>query len=232
MPDANGFPTAVECTPYIESVTHEEVPQESLALLQRLLEQVIAHFQSPVGKRGQGGTGRRFEQVTETRYYDGQDEATLIIDDVMPGTITAVTLWGSTVLDYVLQRDAEEVAWNRLVRKDGQGMTAYPRWVGSWPLGIQNVGVTATFGVEVTDDIREAIAQEVAYKALVAGEVGINGTGQEIQIGNFSTSTAVGAMNWRASSPLGVYHDTYLDTLKAYRVKMDAKRQRLRFGMS
>lgn len=229
MPDSTNLPTQNEITLRIQAA-EPDAGVLTFALVPGLITAVVAHFQSPPGAENKGGTGRTFVPVAETRLFDGNNLPELRVDDLVPGTTAAVTVYGTVLSDVLLKSAGHGLGFNILTRPqggyDGTG-GAYFR-SGVFPLGKQNIAVAATWGVAATvsDDIREAILGEVAYRALVFGEVGLNGVGEDIKMEGFELNTSVGAINFALTSPLTVMHQNYLDTVANYRVSKMEKIKR------
>lgn len=226
MPDANGLPVPSECLRKLDLVLPDPATAKLLRELKPILGAVIAELQSPVGEDGNGGTGRRFVPVTEARSFDGNGHSSLLVDDIVPGSAIAVTAFGITLPNVVLSNDFDGLGHNTLVRPTIIGASSpYPVFYTGrayvFPRGVQNISVTTTWGFRSTApvDVYEAVRCEVCYRMLVTGAVSINGVGEEVEIEGFKVSTAVGAINWRISSPIGVFHDTWLNMLKRYRLK-------------
>ena len=56
----------------------------------------------------------------------------------------------------------------------------------------------------------------MAFRYITTTNIGVNGVGEMVQISNFEISTAVGAMNWTASSPIALMRQRYLDCVMQY----------------
>lgn len=225
MPDANGWPTAADCIRKLDVVLTDDATARLLREVEEILAGVIVDFQSPVGRDGRGGTGRTFTPVTETRVYDGSGLSILHVDDIVPGTSLTVTSFGTMLTDIILSNEYEKMGHSVLVRRTVQGNVIPPAFGGrplTFARGRQNISVTATFGYAATvpGDIYECVRKKVVYDALVTGIVGLNGVGEEIEIDGFKVSTSVGAINWRISSPIGVFHDDYEACKSKYRIQV------------
>jgi hypothetical protein len=218
----NGFPDLLDCINKINSVpdllfdTDNEYAHNELS---QMLAGTIAHFQSPPGKQNQtGGTGRLFVATAGTRVYDGNGYPELTIDDVVPGNPFTVSQFSTPLSDVELRQGMNSERWNVIFRPQLTGggyLTAFAT-PAVFPYGPQNIWVTATFGAGVTADIYEAVRGEVAFRYITTTNIGVNGVGEMVQISNFEISTAVGAMNWTASSPIALMRQRYLDCVMQY----------------
>jgi hypothetical protein len=226
MPDANGLPLPAECLQKLDLVLPVAGSAGLLKELKPVLASVIAELQSPVGENGKGGTGRRFVPITETRIYDGSGHSSLLVDDMVPGSALSVTAFSLPLLNVIISNDFDGLGHNTIVRPTYIGAGApYPVFYTGrayvFPRGVQNIAVTTTWGFAATApaDVYEAVRCETCYRMLVTGAVSINGVGEDVKIEGFEISTAVGAINWRISSPIGVFHDNWLNMLNRYRLK-------------
>ena len=233
MPDANGMPTVKDCLQKIDLVAPEPIAAALIEDVQAILNSVIAAFQSPFTPQGDGGTGRRFVPIEATRSFHGNGRSEFQVSDIVPETDFVVKAFGQ-ILDDVLIKEADEgQGWNILYRPVVNGVTT-GFWFGLgqgmyggygpnplFPDGTNNIEVTATWGFAATVpiDVYEAIRGEVCYRTIVQGVVGLNGVGEEIEIGNFSLSTSVGAINFNLTSPLTVFHSLYEKTVRRYRFR-------------
>ena len=232
MPDTNGLPTVSECYERLLLVQPDvENSQLLLKVLTRILSAVVLRFQSPPGRMGNGGTGRFFVPTSATRYYSGTGFPRLAVDDIVPGNAIGVTAFGVPLLYVVLEEAEPGEGHNVLVRQQPGAFTPFngDLYPGVFPVGEQNIAVTTLFGFAalVPDDVREAIECEVVYQGLVSGVIGVNGVGSMIEVDDFQYTTSVGAINWAVSSPVSVFHNTYLDTVRAYRKPRTMQTQRI-----
>jgi hypothetical protein len=228
MPDSNNLPTTLEILDRILTI-ESDASESTQALVPGLLSAVVAHFQSPPGAERQGGTGRTFVPVFQTRFFDGNGLPELRVDDIVPGAALAVSVYGTLLSDVLLKTAGYGLGSNILTRPQGGGFAANlgSYYGGIFPQGKQNIAVATTWGAQagLTDDIREAILGEVAYRALVLGELGLTGVGEDIKMEGFELNTSVGAINFTLTSPLTVMHTFYLNAVTNYRVsKMEMKR--------
>jgi hypothetical protein len=234
MPDAAGFPTVGDVADKLKTAAPAGITRELLSDLPAILAAVIAEFQGPVGLDGEGGTGRSFTPIVTTRAYDGNGYPELLIDDLDPASGYLVTLYGTPLTDVQVKTGRDGLGSNVLYR---------PQLVGGvfltgvyappvFPLGLQNILVTATFGMPVTPDVYEAIRCEVCYRALVQAEVGIDGFGEVIKIGAFTFDSSVGSSQFQETSSLAVFHETYRRCLLRYRTRESWKWKRTARRMS
>ncbi len=239
------LPSVDECLTKLALSAPDDLSQAISDEMQDLLDDVIAEFQSPPGPKNTGGTGREFTPVTETRAFDGNGHTELMVDDIVPGSTITVNIYGAPLAAVALRQAKPGRPHNILYRTqwyggaldiqalqglssdpDGRGSLPYPERI--FPLGLQNINVNTTWGAVVTADIREAIRCEVCYRSLVTGFVGLNGVGSEIAIGDFSLNTSVGAINFKLTSPLTVFHDKWLRALATHRRKRINRFDRLK----
>lgn len=226
MPDSNGFPVASEVYAKIKVTATDETTADMDRELVPIISAVVAEFQSPPVRSGEGGgTGRRFQPVAETRLYDGSGGPELIIDDFLPSlpfsaTSAGVLTFSSTDTPYpglAARTPANPGDGYHTLVVPNASYSALGGLYSYFPQGIQNIAVAATFGNEVTPDIWEALRCEAAYRFLVQSFVGLTGVGESVSIGNFSINTSVGAINFRLTSPLTVFHDKFLAAVSRYR---------------
>ena len=217
-----GWPSAMDCIRKLQLIP-DVMPQANLlGEIQPILDSVIAEFQSPIASDGSGGTGRNFSPITEVRYFDGKGYAHLHVDDIVPGTLLTASANGIALTDVVLTERHRGLGYNLLVRNGANsGFFGGYGYAPVFVMGQANIAVAATWGyaAQVPADVREAVRCEVTYRALVTGVIGVNGVGEEIEMTDFKLSTSVGAINFRATSPLTVFHDLYLDCVRRYRDK-------------
>ena len=233
MPDVAGMPTVLEVFQKIKLTAPSPVTQDLSEAFGGILAPVIAEFQSPPSPIGNGGgTGRTFVPASDTRWYDGSGAPEQIVDDVVPslpftvvaGRYSSFSLSSGAYGSPVLRQPQEPGAgWNILTIPSGgwyAGYTGYTGIYSRFPRGLQNIGLTATFGyaAQVPYDVWEAIRCEAAYRLLVEGYVGLTGVGEEVHIGDYSINTSVGAINFKLTSPLTTFHDKYLECVARYRV--------------
>jgi hypothetical protein len=219
MPDSNGFPIPSEVGTKLLLTASDVVTGFIAQEVAPVLAAVVSEFQSPPVRTGEGGgTGRQFSQSVETRFYDGSGLPELVIDDVIPSLPLFASCYGNLLSGVTVRTPTSP--------GDGFHTLAFPlsgnyfsagyNFYG-FPRGLQNIAVTATFGSEVTADIWEALRCEAAYRILVQSFVGLTGVGEEVKIGDYSINTSVGAINFRLTSPLTVFHDKYLAAVSRYR---------------
>lgn len=228
MPDSNGMPTVADCLQKIDLTAQDELVSAALIEdIQTILDGVIAHFQSPFTPQGDGGTGRRFVPIEATRVYSGNGRSEMQVADIVPESVVVVKAFGQ-VLDDVLVKEVEEgQGWNILYRPVSTGIaTGY--WFGNglyggygpnpiFPDGINNIEVTTTWGYAATapKDVYEAIRCEVCRQTLIEGLVGLDGVGEEIEIGEFHVNTGQTAF----ASPLDLFAAIYKHTVKIRRFR-------------
>jgi hypothetical protein len=232
---ASGWPQESEVVAKLAIIAPDGLTDGITGDLEGLLAAVIAEFQSPVGPDGGGGTGRRFDPVTETRLYDGNGFPELRVEDIVPGTSLTVTSFGVVVSNVFLKTEREGLGYNILARQQGAlGLSIPYTYASVWPRGAQNIAVTATWGYAavVPQDVWEAIRCEVTFRALVQGSVQLAGAGEIVKIGEFEVNTAAGVSVWKDSSPLAILHRTYLECRDRYRDRGGLKLARMKRRMS
>lgn len=236
MPDSIGFPTVAECMTKLVITAKDDVSREIQAEITHILPSVIAEFQSPVGRNNQGGTGRRFAPLATTKLYDGNGFQRLTIDDIVPGTSFSVSIYGS-VSGQVLLEESPNGGLNVLafpLNNYTVGIASSGYYFYGFPIGVQNVAVTATFGyaASIPADIFEAIRCEVTSRALSQGFVDLAGAGEAIKIVDFEDNTSAGVSVWGLSSPLATMHTIYVDCVTRYRLSNAINRRRILQRMS
>ena len=233
MPDLSGWPTLTECLSKLE--LSAEPSAKLIQELGFLLKAVIADFGSPCGRKNDGGTGRRFTPLVATKRFDGNGYPELSVPDIVPDTDLVVKVYETPIQQVFLKTHEEGLGYNILaVRSPGVGFGFAEPYLSVFPQGVQNISVTATWGYAATvpDDVFDAIRCEVAYRGMVTGVIGMDGVGVELQLDDFSMSTSVGAINWAVSSPVSVFHNTYLAVVKRYRNGHEGARRNLVGRMS
>src|ERR1035437_8510345 len=99
---ANGWPTATAVTDKVIAVVDiSELTTAAQNDISIALAAVIAEFQGPLPL----GTGRNFTPVTEMRIFDGNGYPELQVPDIIPGSITAISIYDMSITDYVLKTD-------------------------------------------------------------------------------------------------------------------------------
>lgn len=222
MPDSYGFPTEPECVQLLDVVGPDPALAALLRQVQPILAAVIAEFQRPPDASGKGGTGRLFAATSATRLYDGSGMSYLFVDDIVPGSSLTVTAYGAPFPDAILSNEFYSLGRNTLIRPTFS-QTAYP--LAYWnrtlifPRGRQNISVTTTWGFAATvpADVYQAIREEVVYRLLITGTVGLNGVGEDLKVDDFELNTSSGAINFNLTSPLTVFHANYTRACDAYR---------------
>jgi len=227
MPDTNGWPTEAEIIDRLTVVSPDPVGADVKGQVGAILAGVIADFQAPVSIYQGGGTGRLFTPTVETRVFDGHGYPRLHLgDDIVPNTTLTVTLYGSStpLTDVLLVEAKRGLGYNTLVRQSS-GSYIPGFFSAGFPQGIQNISVNATWGYSATVpfDINQAVMGETIYRILTSFAVDYAGVGTEIKIGNNSVNTAAGVSVWAVSSPLGVMHKIYEETVARYRTSTNWK---------
>ncbi len=221
MPQLNGMPTAVDVIAKLTYAAPDDLPDGTLAEVAQVLTSVQAEFQSPPGFHGVGGgTGRCFETICEQRFFDGNGYPELLVDDVIPGTAFQVKAFDALYPDVLLKQGQNgQGRWNLLVRPQSSGsiLGASYGLSGLFPLGLQNIAVTAFWGVVAGADVFQAILSEVVYRLLIEGFIGLDGVGDKVQIGTFEVDTSAMSSNWVLSATPPLLHKTYTDCVSAYR---------------
>lgn len=230
------MPTVTEVGAKLLVCAPDDVPEPVKAQIRPILAAVKAEFQGPVGIDGSGGTGRRFEPVTKTITYDGNGYAQLRVDDIVPGTALSVACYGSNLPDVVLKQAQSGLGYNILARQLAGSIGVYAAYAngGVFPLGLQNISVTTTFGfaAQVPADVCEAILGETVSRLLSQGFVGIAGAGESVTMVDFEVNTSAGVSIWDKTSPMATMHTIYLERIIVYRDRGDAARARRRRRMS
>lgn len=236
MPDAIGMPTENECGAALLVCAPDDVPAALSARIRSILAAVKAEFQSPVGRDGMGGTGRNFTPALDSRTYDGTGYSRLRVDDIVPGTALAVTVYGSPITDVVLAVAHNRLGYNVLARPQYGAFGAFVQNTpyGIFPVGVQNIAVATTFGYAATvpADVYEAILGEVVSRCLSQGFVGIAGAGESVTMVDFEVNTSAGVSIWDQTAPMATMHTNYLNCLERYRDDGGWRRARLRHRMS
>lgn len=219
--DINGFPDLGDILVKLFYTAPDVLPPDTGEEAVPVIAAVIAEFQSPPGLHGiGGGTGREFGSVTETRHFDGNGYPSLVVDDIVPGTSLTVKAFDALYPD-VLLKQSEDASrrWNTLVRPQSSGaiLGASYGLSGLFPLGLQNINVTTTWGNAVTADIFMAICSEAASRLLIEGFLGLDGAGGKLTVGTFEVDQSGASANWLASSSPAVLHTTYLNCISAHR---------------
>lgn len=220
----------------IRGVSPDGVTDDMRTEIPKIYKAVVAHFQSPYGRKGKGGTGRKFEPITETRYFDGTGYPELRVEDIVPNTPIDCRAYDVHLVDIDVKQNLHGLGYNVLYRPQSAGAilgTSYGL-SGLFPIGKQNIKVTATWGYASTwpDDVWDSICEEVAYRTLVQFTVDMSGVGEKLKMGQFEVDTAVGEPAWKMSSPLAVYHVHYLDAIQQYRDSQTWKMARIANRMS
>jgi hypothetical protein len=228
MPDANGLPTVSDCLKKIDLTAQDDtVSAEVIEDVQTILTSVIAAFQAPFTPQGDGGTGRRFEPLEETRYFNGNGRSELQVPDIVPDTDFEVKAYGQVLDDVLLKEIQPGQGYNLLYRPAANGQTQ-GFYLGQglyggygpnllFPDGTNNIEVTATWGFAATapKDVYEAIRCEVCRQTLIMGLVGLDGVGEDIEIGDFHVNTGQTAF----ASPLDMFKQVYERTVKVRRFR-------------
>lgn len=220
-----GWPTTDDVLSKM-AVALGEAPAASPAEVSLVLAAVIAEFESPALPGGEGGTGRRFTPVTETRTFDGTGQKELRVPDIVPGTPLLVSVWGGALLGASLRREADVPASSDVSVLVAQDYSS--GWYGSgsrrFPSGSQNIGVTATWGYAATipADAREAVRGEAAARLLISAEGGVTGLGTTIDNDKFDLSTSAPAQ----------WHIIYRACISRYRAGDARRRQYLAVHIS
>ena len=218
MPDQNGWPTATEVFAQPSVSGQDGATTAILDDISGIIASVVAEFQSPAGYDGSGGTGRSFTPVTETRNFDGNGYAELVVGDISTVAPVSVAVWGCPLTSVTVKPGYAGEPTNTLAFRGFNWISGYG-FQTLFPLGIQNVAVTATWGCSpVPADIYQAILGEATYRTLVRHFVPLSGIGETVSIGDFSINTSAGVSVWQKSSPIAVYHEIYLNCVKRYRV--------------
>lgn len=203
-------------------------------LAERLLPQVVAEFQAPVGRHGAGGTGRQFVPTTETRTFDGNGYPELAVDDIVPGTTLTVSSYGGAYPDVILKYNGYNRGHNVLIRPQSSGAILGASYAlsGVFAVGIQNISVTTTWGFAATlpNDVSNAILDECARRVLHYVSIGIDGTGDQLDIGSFKIDTNANAATWLTSSSVPVLHANFANAIAAYRSNGADKLKRIAAG--
>lgn len=240
MPDAYGFPNHSDVYTKLAMIAPDEIGDDLDNEIDLIITDVIATFEGPVanGPDDPGGTGRLWRPRAETRHYDGTGYAELRIDDILPPGIDTdgnpINPLTVACYDAILPSVGVKAplqpgqGYHTLYFKGGEGIIGTCRY--GFPRGTQNIAVTATYGNPVTPDVFEAIRCEAAYQLCVSGFVGLNGIGESVSIGDYSLNTSVGAINFKLTSPLTVYHTRFVNAITRYREK--AERRWKSFGAS
>jgi hypothetical protein len=184
-----------------------------------ILVAVIAEFCGPISLDGRTGTGRSFTAIAMTRSYDGNGFPELVIDDFDPTQPLLITLYGSPLVSAAAKVSYDGAGTNVIFLPQLLGSAFLTNYAlpGVFPIGLQNIQVTATFGMPVTADVWEAVRCEVAYRALVQAEVGIDGFGEVMEIDGFKYDSSVGASQFQETSSLAVMHGLYMAATLRYR---------------
>jgi len=233
MPDSNGFPTPQECLQLINITAADDPPNgAAMERVPGVISAVIAEFESPPGRNASGGTGRLFHQVTETRLFDGNGVGELLVHDLVASQPVAVLMGGSPLADIKVRTALPNRPTNVIYREQVTAATVaalgYPNYADYpdivtpvpfparvFPVGLQNIAVNATWGNAVTADIFQAILCEVAYRILIESSVGLDGVGEDIEIGNFHVNTGQTAF----ASPLTLFHSQFELAKRTYRIQ-------------
>lgn len=218
---APGWPVAADVLQKLQYTNPEGLTASVTNDVDNLLAAIIAEFQSPPNGAA-GGTGRNFEPVTETRLFDGNGYPELRVPDIVPGTAFTVHAYDAYLTDVQLAAPVQPwLGWNRLIRPQGAGSIVGASYAtpGIFPIGLQNISVAATWGFAATvpPDVWEAVRCEAAHRALVQGAVPLAGIGSTITMGPFSINTSAGVSVWGQSSPIAVFHQTYVNCVSRYR---------------
>ena len=232
LTDANGWPVPDAVTAkMVTAVESGDISVASFSDTAPTLAAVISEFQAPAPI----GTGRQFTPTVETRLFDGNGRAEIVVPDIMPGTSITVTCFGMVIGDAVLKTNYRGEGTTAIVRT-GSGY-GYPfdmndmAMLSTFLQGNQNVAVTATWGANVPAAISDAVACEAARRVLVACVGGVTGAGMTIKDENTQISQGTGALNLRTSILLE-WEGRYRSVVESYRDSGAWKRQALVRRMS
>lgn len=233
MPDAFGLPNHSDVYLKLNLTAPDDISDDVDKDIDAVLAGVIADFEAPVGpdtsEGPTGGTGRLWQPRAETRHFDGNGYGELRIDDIVPPGVDGngsptnplVVQAYNTVLTNVGVKQASQGKGSNVLYFQGGGalLGGYGRRL--FTRGVNNIAVTATFGNVVTADIFEALRCEACYPLLVEGFVGLNGVGEDVKIGDYELNTSVGAINFKLTSPLTVFHDKYQKAIIRHRERAE-----------
>lgn len=212
MPDSLNFPTAADVANKLRAIG---APQNSFqeGEIAPVLAGVIADFQSPKRSGGKGGTGRQFVPAFERRMFDGLGYPDLLVPDIVPDTTLIVRFWETIIAPIYLHSDFHGGGHNRLSLPNADGAFGYyPATWTTFPIGQQNITVTATWGyaAALPDDAREAIRVETAARILEQN-LQVTGALQRVQ----TESTRL-TFDTSRTNPFTL-HSLYNDTVIKYR---------------
>lgn len=234
MPDSLNRPTALEIDFNVHAHDPDYEPTGTGVDYDRILAQVIAEFQAPVGRHGTGGTGRQFVPTTEMRTFDGNGYPELAVDDIVPGTTLTVSSYGGLYPDVVLKYNGFNRGHNTLIRPQSSGAILGASYAlsGVFAPGIQNISVSATWGFAATlpDDVSTAILDECTRRILMSQSLGIEGAGDQLKIGSFEVDASTNAATWMASSSVPMLHVNFVNAIAAYRSNGADKWKRIAAG--
>ena len=233
MPDQYGLPTVGDVYVKLNLTAPDDISDDVENDIAAVLASVIADFEAPVGpdtsEGPTGGTGRLWQPRQETRFYDGNGYGELRIDDIVPPGVDAqgnvtnplVAQFFDTVLTNVGVKQASQGKGSNVLCFAGGGALAFGWGRRLFARGVNNIAVTATFGNVATADIFEALRCEACYLLLVEAFVGLNGVGEDVKVGDYELNTSVGAINFKLTSPLTVFHDKYQKAIVRYRERAE-----------
>ncbi len=233
MPDAAGWPTAAEVEAKVDLASGGAFTPEMRFGASSVLASVVAEFEGAPGIDGSGGTGRSFTPRTEMRVFDGSGYRELVVPDIVPDTPFSVLVWGAAALNVTLKSSYSSQGYNTLVLGGyGYGFGyggGYSGYGSVFPLGSQNIIVTATWGYAATvpADVYEAVLCEATSRVLVQSFVPLTGVGELVQLEDFQLNTSSGISVWGQSSPIAVMHNVYEAAVKRYRVSGNSGLKRL-----
>lgn len=234
MPDSLNRPTATEVDAAVYAADPDYVKSGTGVDYDRILGQVIGEFQAPVGRHGAGGTGRQFVPTTETRLFDGNGYPELQVDDIVPGTTLTVSAYGGAYPDVLLKYNGFNRGYNVLIRPQSSGsiLSASYALSGVFASGIQNISVTTTWGFAATlpNDVSAAILDECVRRILIAQSIGIDGIGDQLDIGSFKVDTTTNAATWMNSSSVPMFHANFTNAIATYRSNGADKLKRIAAG--
>lgn len=230
MPDTFGLPTVDDVKSKLFLTAPEDIQLDIDEETQEVLDAVIAEFEAPVSYEDTGGTGRSWHTAAGIRRFDGTGYAELRVDDlVLPGVngqgvVTnplVVKVYDTVLSDVGVKQARVGLGNNTLYFQRGGAYFGADNLYERFPRGTNNIVVSATWGNVVPKDVYEAIRAETAYRMLVEGFVGLNGVGEDIKIGTFELNTSVGAINFKLTSPLTVFHDLFLKAIQRHKERAD-----------